>query len=466
MADVKWLGTATQVAQLDTLTVGGTIEIGDIFNITVTGTNGRTLTISVVASSTSIATTVAEIVAAWAASTDDLATAITAADASPDITMTAVTAGDAFTLTVETTESGGGAADAQTFVRAATTANGGPKDWRDVDNWDIGALPGGAGGQDVFIENFSGLIVYGLDQSGIGNTLDSLTIGASFTGKLGDEGAAGTIGDYLQIKATIVNIGSHFGSGSPAGSSRVKVDTGSVASTINVYKSAASTDSAKSSVRLLANNAATDINVYRGNVSIAHASGETTSINDVIVSWLTSRATDSSVFIGPGVTVGGVLTKTGGDCVLQVAVATITHSSGTMTITGSGNITTLNITGGAVASGSSGTIGTLTVTGGSVTLTGTGNITTINAESGTVTVSGDATIGTLNAEGAAVNPNATGTITTLTITAGTVDFTGSLAARTVTTPKLDAGGRLIYDPAVITMTNKIDSDNTVVLTAS
>lgn len=466
MADVKWIGTAPVVAQVDTLTVGGTLEAGDIFNITVTGTNGRTLTISVIAPDTTIAATVAALVAAWDASTDSLTAGIAAADASPDITLTAATAGNAFTVTVETTETGGGPADDQTFVRAATTANGGPKDWSDVNNWDIGALPGGAASQDVFIENFSGEILYGLDQSGIANTLDSLTIGATFTGKLGDEGSAGTVGDYLQIKSTVVDIGIHLGSGSPAGSGRIKIDVGSTASTINVYKSAASSDSSKPAVRLLADNAATDINVFRGSVGLAYESGETSSVNDIIVSWLTNRAGDSSVYVNDGVTVGGVLTKSGGTATVQVAIATITNSSGTLNITGSGNITTLNITGGTVTSVSSGTIGTVNVTGGIVTLWDTGNITTITASSGTVNISGTATIGTLAAEGASVFPNSTGTISALTITGGTVDFTASLTARTVTTPKLDAGGKLIYDPAVIAMTNKIDSDDPVTLSAS
>ena len=40
-----------------------------------------------------------------------------------------------------------------------------------ADNWSTGVVPGGAGGQDVFIEDSVVDILYGLDQSGIGNTL-------------------------------------------------------------------------------------------------------------------------------------------------------------------------------------------------------------------------------------------------------------------------------------------------------
>ena len=40
MANIRWIGGATKVAQVDTFTPGGTIEADDIFILTATGWDG------------------------------------------------------------------------------------------------------------------------------------------------------------------------------------------------------------------------------------------------------------------------------------------------------------------------------------------------------------------------------------------------------------------------------------------
>ncbi len=432
MPDIRWLGSAPAVAQVDTATVGGTIEAGDIFTLTVTGLNGTTAEISISAADTTIALTVADLVAAWNASTNSLIAVITAVDASPNITLTADTAGDAFTVAATTTEAGGGAADDQTFVSSNTIASAGPKHWDTLANWSTGALPGGGAGEDIFIEDFSGDILFGLDQSGIANTLTSLNISKSFTGKIGPNGSAGIAAAYLQIKATTVNIGQHFGPGSPVGSGRIKLDLGATASTVNVNGTATGADDGKPALRLKMASTTSNLIVNKGIVGLAAEAGETSSVGTVRVSFLTNRASDSELLLGDGVTFGGTNTLdiSGGDTTLRVAVTTVTIKGGTLTKTGSGAITTLN------------------------------------ADGGTVTTWGTGTVTNLNASGAAITSNSAGTITNLTINGGSVDFTKSPVLRTVTTPKLNAGGVLKYDPAIITMTAKIDSDDTVTLTAS
>jgi len=106
------LGTSDGTAQLNTITVGGTIEVGDIFKITVNGTTY----------SFTAATTVINDVAAGlrAAITAD---GITVAGAAAAVTLTAANAGVPFTVAVETTEAGGGAKDDQTLVNVPTTPN-------------------------------------------------------------------------------------------------------------------------------------------------------------------------------------------------------------------------------------------------------------------------------------------------------------------------------------------------------
>ena len=405
MADLRWTGAAAAVAQVDTITVGGTVEADDVFILTVTGWDGTSYALSTVAGSTTKSVVATTIAAAWNASDHPLLTPITAAADGDTVVLTADTAGVAFSVAATTTESGGGAADDQTFIRAATTASAGPKHWDSVNNWDTGALPGAGAGENVYIENADDEILYGLDQSGIANTLTSLNIGKSFTGKIGYDGASGFSGTYLQIKATSVNIGYNYTGGNPAGSNRIMIDTGATASTITVEGSASSLDLTKQSIRLLANSASTTIGVLRGNVGVAQQPGETTTVGTISLSYNTSKESDANMVIGEGVTLT-TLNKNAGVCYLGCAVTTINHDAGTLNTFGSGAITTVNQEGGFF-------------------------------------------IG-----------NSSGTVTTLNVISGTADFTKSLKARTVVTAKIDAGGTIIYDPSILTLTNQIQAYDT------
>jgi len=260
-----------------------------------------------------------------------------------------------------------------------------------------------ANADDVYLENSSQDVTEGFDQSAV--ALTSLHIALSYTGKIGDDD------EYLQIGATTVNIGSHNGPGSPSGSGRIKLDLGTTAATVVIYNSGTSYDSGYPAIRILCNNAATTLEVRKGTVGVAYETGETSTLLKITEGYVSSVAGDADVFIGSGVTLT-TLEKAGGDCVLGCAATTVNHSAGNLTTTGSGAITTLNNDGGTVIS------------------------------------------------------NSTGTIALLDTDGGLVDFTKSAAARTVTTCKLDAGGKLKYDPDVVTMTNKVQSDNPVTLTAS
>ena len=59
-----------------------------------------------------------------------------------------------------------------------------------------------------------------------------------------------------------------------------------------------------------------------------------------------------------------------------------------------------------------------------------------------------------------------GTVTTLNILGGSANFMGSAIPRTVTNLKLDAGGSLRYDPAILTITTKVNPDSPVFLSAA
>ena len=118
MATHKWLGQTAALAQVTTVTVGGTLS-SETFTISV----GGVAIASHTDADTVIATTVAALVAAWNASTHAYASGITAVAASPNITLTADTAGVPFAVTLNTP---GGSA---TLGQAATTANAGLMCW-------------------------------------------------------------------------------------------------------------------------------------------------------------------------------------------------------------------------------------------------------------------------------------------------------------------------------------------------
>jgi hypothetical protein len=282
------------------------------------------------------------------------------------------------------------------------TANSGPKDLSLDANWDTGSAPGGAPGQDVWIENYSGDLTDGLDWSAIANTLDSLNIALSCTSSIGVNGATGHSGTYFKVKASKVDIGYNYGAGASVGSGRIMIDTGSVASIITIFDNApVATDTDKPAIRLLANNAATVIHVKKGSVGVAFEAGETSTVGTINETFVNNINTDASLFIGVGVTMSA-LNKKGGDCILGCSVANITNEAGDMITHGTGAVLNFNVNGGTVTSNSTGTITTLSVDG-----------------------------------------------------TGIADFSQSSEARIVTTAKIDPGGKIIYDPGIVDMTNKI-----------
>lgn len=113
---------STPVAQVDTFTPGGTIEVGDIFTLTASNNAGQTASVSFTATATTAANVSAGLIAAWNASTNPLHVNVTASGSSTVI-LTADNAGVPFTVTGTTTEADGTAADSQTFVKVSTTAN-------------------------------------------------------------------------------------------------------------------------------------------------------------------------------------------------------------------------------------------------------------------------------------------------------------------------------------------------------
>ena len=282
------------------------------------------------------------------------------------------------------------------------TDTGNEGDWATAANWSPTGVPDTA--DIVHLENSSQGVTEGFDQATV--VLTSLNIAQSYTGAIGDSD------EYLEVGASAVKIGHNYGIGSPAGSGRIKLDIGTSSSIVTVLNSGTSTDTPKNTIRLKAANATTEVHVTKGSVGVAtDASGETATVKTVHVGYDTNQKNDSDVNIGSGVTLTN-LYKTGGETRLGCGATLVEVSGGELQTWGTGAITTMTLTGGEAQSDS------------------------------------------------------TGTITTLNVKGGKADFTKSPAARTVTTVKLEAGGQLSYDPDVLTITNKVDSDEPVTLLAT
>lgn len=339
MATRRWLGRAAAVAQLETITVDGTIAPGEDFTVTI---NGKSITFTT--TTTTIAHVVAGLVALLNASTYTEFTEITWAADSPDITGLADTAGVPFTVSVSTDSSAG------TIGTVTTTAATGPNHWNNAINWDGGAVP--ANSDAVYIDNSAVSILYGLDQSAV--TLASLTIGKTFTGYIGlpRENSAGYPEyreQYLKVSATTLTIGGGTGSGS----GRIKINLGSNQTDIEVRGSGNSRENGIPAVLLLGTHASNVLDVQSGTVGLAFFGGDVSTLTTL------RTATGAKVWCGAGSTLGTV--SGSGEVEINAAVTTVTQASGVVTVNGSGNVGTWTLNGGRAVWRSSGTITTASI---------------------------------------------------------------------------------------------------------
>jgi hypothetical protein len=394
MADIRFIGKAPLVAQVDTFTPGGTIEVGDIFILTITGADGSVESITFAASATTAANVAAGLVALWNAATGPLMSAITASG-TVTVILTADTAGNAFEVVGTTTEANGDAADNQTFVRVATTANSGPSDVRNTANWSGGVLPGAVAGNNVYIEDAT--ILYGLDLSGTAETLASLNVLRS---QIGSNPAAGFLPIYLQVKSTIGNIAKLVGPGTSTESTPININFGATASTITIFDSGDNSNAYDPAIRILCNSASTVLHLRKGKVGIALGNGETATMGTINQNYDTEQESDTELYLGAGVTLT-TLNKVGGKGIINCGATTITNNGGDLRTEGSGAIVTLTASKGEIVSNSTGTITNLNAIGESI-----------------------------------------------------IDFTKSSAARTVTTPKVGDSGKIKHNSAT-TLTAQI-----------
>lgn len=407
MATKYWIGGATAVAQVWTASIDSidATPANNTFTVTIGGQ-----TVSAVGA-TDVSTTATNLRASLNASTHPYFSTITWSGTVGDIIGTADTAGVPFIAALSV--SGGGTGTVTDF--AVTTANASPASWDVAANWSDGAVP--VSTDTVIIKDASQSIYWGLAQSAV--ALTQLRIDQTYTGKIGlPANSFATTADaatvnaayieyrthYLDIGWDTAYIGQHLGPGTPAGSTRLKLDNAkSGASDTTIYNTNSSGESQKPAIRLLLAHASADIWIRAapGAVGIANdAPGETSTVGVV---HMLSETTSHSVYIGPGTTIT-TYRQAGGTNVLQAA-ATVT---------------------------------TVEVNGGELRTEGAWKATTFAVDGGTAYPN--------NRDGSAVIADA------INHNGGTVDFSTSGEAGTVTDYNPNDGATLVYDDDVITFT--------------
>lgn len=248
-------------------------------------------------------------------------------------------------------------AGSQTFVTAALTANTGPNNWDEANNWDPAAIP--VNGDDVFIQNSDVDITEGLDQSLV--TLASLTIDQSYTGKIGlpvkNDDYYEYRETYLEISATTLTVGDGEGSGSQ----RIKIDTGANQTTLITNDTGSGEDAALAAFLWKGTHASNTVSVFKGTFGAASFAGETAVIATLKIGFQTDQFGDSVVECESGCTLT-TIDMSGGTLTIESAATTITQTEGELTIDGAGVITTLNVKGGVCFYNSTGALTTATVT--------------------------------------------------------------------------------------------------------
>lgn len=350
MANQYWRGDAVAVAQVNTVTVGGTPALGQVYSVII---NGKS--VSYTASGVDTNTTIA-------AALQALLIASTAPPEFSEVTWTVATnvitgtsaAGKPFTNTSSATGTG-------TLTTAIVTNPTGPTFWSEPTNWVSGSVP--VTGDSVYLRNFSGNITDGLAQSGV--TLALLDIDSTFTGQIGRPDTntlviGGT--SYAEYRPTFLAIGAtllNIGRGSGSCSNMIRINCGSVQTTATVYNTANPTSQGGIAFDFLGTHASNVLNVYNGNYGVAAKPGSTSTVlSSQIGSGKNVSSTVQGVY-GDGCTLGTVL-QYSGQIQIRNGLTTLTMEGGTATLLGTAGVTTLTNNAGTVNYGTSGTCTTYT----------------------------------------------------------------------------------------------------------
>jgi hypothetical protein len=346
MADCIYVGNAPKIAQVITLTFGGTWEVGDLIVFTF-----GSKVYSYAATSTTIATITAALeVALQALSSDDYPEfgEMTFDSTATTVTLTAATKGKAISPVVTTTESNGDAADSQTLSQSTTTANSGPEDYSNVMNWSGGALP--VNSDNVYFDGafYNGNVLYNLS-SGSGVTPTLVKFLNNFSGQIGlPERNATNATEYDEYRTTELTYAGITTLDVDCQSGRIKINGGTGQTLALIRGTGASVDANLPALLWRGTHASNVFEIHGGSAGVALRAADAATI-------LTLRQSGGDLRLGSGVTLTNV-DKSGGTIRLESATTTFINDSGDATIDGSGAHASIVMNGGTLNYNSSGTV--------------------------------------------------------------------------------------------------------------
>ena len=349
MATKNWRGDATAVAEVQTITVGGTWANADTATMTM---NGKSVVVTFGNGVPTTAQVAAALKAAWEGDavtgygetrniTGNLIPEFTEATATvvaSVVTLTHDTKGLPFTLSVSETSTLG------TLALATSIAATGPNRLNEAANWSPVNVP--IAGDDVWFDDSDVACLYNLDALAA-VTLNSLRITKRFTANIGLPriNTSNSVGDYIEYRPQYLEMaGVTTTVEIQANSSRLKIDTKATAAVVNVDSAGSGAVSEIPAILWKGTNAANELNVRRGQVGVALFAGELATIGNLRVSYDTNVLGDAAVQLGQGVT-WTTLDQSGGSIVIQTGGTTINKTAGELTIA-DGSITTMNLDGG------------------------------------------------------------------------------------------------------------------------
>ena len=334
MATINWIGNATAIKQVATITIGGTWVQGDTVTVG-NSTTGKSIVVTIGATVTvaAVCTAIAQAYNSTSPMTDTTASyqpvtggkgipemALAAAVATATtVVITGVTAGrplGVFTI-AETSAAG-------TATIAATTAATGPNHWDNAANWSTGTVPVAA--DDVILSR-AVPILYGLAQSAV--TLTSLT----WTQQFRDSAQTGlpfrNAGGFeeflpteLAISATTITI--------DTAAKLIKINLGAVQSTITVYRTGSSSETGRPALQIRGTHASNTLQII-GSTSSETAADVGIATNGDASTFATVRQDTGTLTIGAagaGTVTLTTLTKNGGRAAVYCAATTINNYAG------------------------------------------------------------------------------------------------------------------------------------------
>jgi hypothetical protein len=378
MATKVWLGGAVDIAQVDTVTIGGTWATDETITLSIGG-NDLVVTVGGPTATASVAASVSAAVNA-SGKTDNLAsnesrnvggqeiaefTEISASASGNVVTLEANTNGIPFTLSASETASAG------TVTATTTVAATGANFYDNVQNWSGATVPV-SGDKLVFQQNEIDCL-YGLSQAATTNV--TLQSDASYTGKIGLPAYNGNGYDEYRNRHLTLNFSNAersivIGEGPGSGSNRINLNFDSSDPKMVIALTNTAESGAKAAIDVIGGNTATDISIRRGSLSIGADSSNTATIRELEISYFNQRATDAEVTIGDNVTISEI-TKDGGSLTLintptGLTVSTVTNRAGLVTFNGQAQVTNMFIEGGEMRWHSTGTCATLTLSGSAI----------------------------------------------------------------------------------------------------